>query len=109
MTDPVNPMTCDHPSFAVQATVDRVAMPAPEGAVPRIGAYRLQVAAHCETCGTPFWFPGLPTGVSFSEPVTGTDGFQATLPLVPANRRLDVDPSLVSTIVRTQDIHKGRR
>lgn len=106
MTDPA---TCDHPNFAVQADANRVAMPGPEGSIPRIGAYRLLVSCHCTDCNTPFWFPGLPSGVSFKEPVTSNDGFVVALPIVPAGQRNEPDPSLVSTIIRNNDIHKGRK
>ena len=105
----VEPADCDHPNFAVQADANRIAMPAPEGSVPRIGAYRLSITCHCQDCGTPFWFPGLGTGVSFLEPVTSTDGFTVILPIVEANKQNSPDASLVSTIVRNMDIHKGRK
>lgn len=100
----VDRRTCDHPSVGVTAHTERTQLR--DGAV---GAYRLTIAAHCALCGTAFWFPGLPTGVSFAEPVTNPDGFQVTLPLVPDGQRCQPDPSLVSAMIRTSDIHKGRK
>lgn len=99
-----SPVDCLHPDFAVQADVERVLLPD-----RNLGSVLLKLTLHCTACGAPFWFPGLGTGLSHTTPVTSTDGFTAVLPVVPQGRRCEPDPSLVSTLVRTNDVHKGHR
>lgn len=102
---PFDPATCAHPEIAAQVNVHRTQLQ--NGS---IGAISMTVSAHCAACGTDFWFPGLPTGASFKEPVTSIDGFLVTLPMVAEGKQLDIDPMLgVTTIVRTNDIHKGHK
>lgn len=106
MTDqPSDPATCQHPEVAAQVNVHRIQLQ--NGS---IGAITMTVSARCSACGTDFWFPGLPSGVSLKEPVTSIDGFLVTLPMVAEGKRLDVDPTIdASTIVRNNDMFKGRK
>lgn len=99
-----DPKTCPHTAFAVKANVNRVTLPS-----GTLGAALLTVSCSCEDCGSSFWFPGLGTGTSYTEPVTSTDGFQLIAPLAQANRRNTPDPSLVSVATRNGDRVKGFR
>ena len=98
-----NPLTCPHENFHVDANVNRVCI----GETGRLGAVLLHVGVSCTDCNTRFWFPGLGTGTSYTEPTTSTDGFQLSAPVVQATRRNAPDPSMVSIAIRNGDAAKG--
>jgi hypothetical protein len=87
---------------AIVATTNRI-----ELQNGQLGSLLLRLTAKCDDCGSHFWFPGLPTGVSYEQPATSQDGFLVTLPMAQENRPHRPDQSLVGMITRTADIHKG--
>lgn len=95
MIDPDRP--CPHLKFAVSATVNRITEcendPVPVG-------YFADIDVHCDDCGEPFRWTGVPAGMSPRFPTCSVD--QATLcaPLRPASADPDFGMGLPGFTIR---------
>lgn len=71
--------------------------------------YSVTLRARCKDCKLPFMFKGLPGGLSFRHPTTGTIPYEARLPLepVPLDERADVETAIELADRMRQDFLQG--
>lgn len=67
-------MSCDHPSFRANVTVNRL---------EDTRRFSADVRIECDRCGVPFRFLGLPAGLDLEGASVSADGTEARLSIAP--------------------------
>jgi hypothetical protein len=67
-------LACKHEQFKADCRINRL---------EDTGRFCIEVKVHCEQCGLPFHFPGLPHGILLNHPSVNPDKTEFRCPIIP--------------------------